>query len=187
MFFEIIRYYNSEEDFKKFYEKLKQILCPGCKQPCTLILYGFIYGFDEKGDNKQKVRGRKVFCNSRKKRNKGCGRIFRVLASNIIKNYIITAKSLWCFLNNSVKLPSKIEAFRNLEFPLHDSSTYRLWKKFKNSQSKIRTYLNNLLPAPDLPGVTNPMIQTINHLKLVFNNSTCPIAEFQNKFQTSFI
>jgi len=187
MDFDIKRYYNSEDDFEQFYKKLKQVLCLYCKQAGTLILHGFIYGYSENGDNKKVVRGRRIFCNNRKKSKKGCGCTFSVLAVNIIKNFRITAKSLWCFLSNLVKLPSKIEAFRKLEFPLHDSSAYRLWKKFTNSQTKIRPRLLKLLPAPILPKVSCPTIQTIEHLKSVFNNSSCPIVDFQNKFQVSFI
>ncbi len=150
MILKIIRYYNSEEDFNRFHNNLKQLPCPHCKLTGTLILNGRLKGFAEDSYTKKTVTGRRVFCNNRRKRSKGCGRTFCVLPAGILKHFCVTANSLWCFLKNMVKSTSKIEAFRRIEFPLSNSSCYRLWKRFSKSQSRIRTFLVKLTSAPEL-------------------------------------
>ena len=184
---EIKRYYKSEEDFQQFYIGLKQLPCPFCKLIGALILHGYLRGYGENSFNKDDVRGRRIFCNNRKKNTKGCGRTFCVLAVNIIKSFCITAKSFWCFLKDVAKLMNKIESSRIAQFPLCVSSVYRLWKKFLHCQSRIRTYLRRLCREPQLPETSCPAIQTIEHLKAAFCHSSCPIAAFQDYFQTPFI
>jgi hypothetical protein len=184
---EIKRYYKSEEDFRQFYINSKQLPCPFCKLIGALILHGYLRGYGENSFNKNEVRGRRIICNNRKRHTKGCGRTFCVLAVDIIKHFCITANSLWCFLKNVVKLTSKIGSSAIAKFPLSFSSVYRLWKKFLNCQSRIRTYLTRLCPEPKLPTTSCPATQTIEHLKLAFSHSSCPIAAFQDYFQTPFI
>ncbi len=181
------RYYNCEEDFREFYNKLKQLPCPHCKLTGALILHGYLIGYGESSFNKKVNRGRRIFCNNRKRHAKGCGLTFSVLAVNIIKNFCITAKSFWYFLKNVVKLRNKREASRIAEFPLSDSSVYRIWKRFLNSQSRIRTLLIRLSQAPKLPGTSCPAVQTIMHLKSAFSHSLCPIAVFHDYFQASLL
>ncbi len=183
----IKRYYKSEEDFRQFYINLKQLPCPFCKLIGALILHGYLRGYGESTVNNNDVRGRRIFCNSRKRHTKGCGRTFCVLTVNIIKSFCITANSFWCFLKAAVKPMSKIEAIKIAEFPLSVSSAYRHWKRFLDCQSRIRTYLLRLCREPKLPKTSCPAIQTIEHLKSTFKHSSCPIAAFQDYFQTSFI
>ncbi len=190
MALEIIRYYNSEEDFKPFHNNLKQLPCPHCKSTGALILNGRLKGYAEGSHTKKTLRGRRVFCNNRRRRSKGCGITFCVLLAGILKNFSITANSLWCFLKSVVKSSSKIEAFRRIKSPMSNSSCYRLWKRFSMSQSRIRAFLARLSTAPQLSTTTCPAAQTIAHLESALNNNslpTSPIAAFQAHFQTSFI
>jgi hypothetical protein len=185
---EIKRYYDSEEEFCQFYKNLKQTMCPFCKFIGALILWGYLRGNDEDSPNKKVVRGRRVFCNNRKKRNNGCGHTFSVLAANTLKNFCITAESLWRFLKDNVTLRSKPEEpVKIKDFPLTKFSAYRLLKKFSESQSKLRSWLTRICQVPKLPKTTQAAIQTIEHLKAAFSESTCPISAFQDHFQRSFI
>ncbi len=86
-----------------------------------------------------------------------------------------------------MKRKSKIEAFKEIEYPLSNSSAYRLWAKFLIGQSKIRNLLTQYCPAPDIKESSEPAFQTIVHLEKAFSSSTCPIEAFQYQFQTSFI
>lgn len=187
MSIKIKRYYKCEEDFHQFYIKLKQLPCPHCKLTGALILHGYLCGYSENSFNKKVKRGRRILCNNRKKHAKGCGRTFCVLGVNIIKNFCISANSLWCFLKDVVRLRNKIGALRRLDFSLSDSSAYRLWKRFLNCQSRIRTLLIRLSPSPRLPRTSCPAVQTIEHLESAFSHSSCPIAAFQDHFQVSLI
>jgi hypothetical protein len=113
-----------------------------------------------------------------------------VLAVDIIKNFCITAKSFWCFLKNIVKLTNKIEALRRVALSIGNSSAYRLWKSFLNSQSRMRSLLTRLSPAPEVPTTCCPAVQTIAHLESAFRNDsllTSPIAAFQAHFQIPFL
>ncbi len=190
MALEIIRYYNSEEDFNQFYINLKQIACPHCKFTGALILNGRLNGYAEDSHTEEVVRGRRIFCNNRRKRSKGCGRTFCVLLAVILKNFCVTVNGLWRFLKNMVTSSSKIEAFRCIEFQQSTSSCYRLWKRFSTSQSRIRTLLTRLSPAPKLFSTSCPAVQTIAHLESAFSNNshpTSPIAAFQAHFQIPFL
>lgn len=181
------RYYSSEEDFRQFYLNLKQLPCPHCKLTGALILHGYLCGYDEKAFNKRVIRGKRIFCNNRKKHGTGCGRTFSVLAVSMLKKFCISANSFWSFLKNVIKLANKIEALRTLKLPLSNSSAYRLWKRFSHAQSRIRSYLTRHCPKPKLPITSCPATETIVHLESVFNDSSCAISAFQERFQVSFL
>ncbi len=190
MILKIIKYYNSEEDFKPFHNNLKQLPCPHCKSIGTLILNGRLMGYAEDSHTKKTVRGRRVFCNNRRKRSNGCGITFCVLLAGILKNFSITANSLWCFLKSMVKSSSKIEAFRRIKSSMSNSSCYRLWKSFSKSQSTIRSSLVKFSSVPTLCKTIHPEFQTIAHLESAFSNYShpnSPIAAFQTHFQAPFL
>ncbi len=181
------KYYTSDKDFDLFHFSLKQLPCPHCKLTGALILHGYLNGYDEGSHNKKVVRGRRIFCSNRRKHSKGCGLTFCVLLASMLKNFSITAKSLWCFLKHILSSSSKIEAFRYLKYPMSVSSCYRLWKRFSTSQSRIRAYLARLSTPPELPTTYCPTSQTIAHLlESAFGNCTTltsPVAAFQAYFQ----
>ncbi|MBU1913243.1 MAG: hypothetical protein KKB22_06915 [Candidatus Omnitrophica bacterium] len=150
-------------------------------------MHGYLYGYDENAFNKKIIRGRRIFCNNRKKHKPGCGRTFSVLAVNMLKNFSITADSLWQYLTGLLNITNKTNAFISLKFTLSISSAYRLWKRFSISQSRIRSYLVRLCPPPECPDTPCAGIQTISHLASAFPDSSCPIAAFQQRFQVSFL
>ena len=186
MHFKIKRFYNSSKDFQQFYYGLKQIPCPHCKLIGSLILHGYLSGYDEKVYGKRTIRGRRIFCSNRNRR-PGCGKTFSLLAANSLKGFNICAHSLWHFLNNIAKGMCKIQALRSLNIPFSDSTVYRLFKKFSIGQSRIRTILLRHCPPLKPSNIHNPAIQTIFHLKSAFNTSPCPITAFQQSFQTPFL
>lgn len=96
-----------------------------------------------------------------------------------------SAQSMIVFWESTIKTATHLaRAFRRSNFPLVLSSAYRLFQKFVRGQARIRTYLSINKPPPDVQ-CSNPAIQTILHLKHVFNQTDCPISEFQYQFQTS--
>lgn len=182
----IKRFYRSEKDFRRFYFLLKQMPCPHCKEIGSLILHGYLYGYDEKVYGKRIIRGRRIFCSNRRRR-KGCGRTFSLLKSNMLKGFNIGAESFWRFLRGIVKGRDKIQAFRHLRLSFSNTTVYRLWKRFSQCQSRIRTHLFTRHPPPKLLHVHSPAIQTILHLKSVFKRGPCPICAFQECFQMAFL
>ena len=177
-----VLYHNNSYDFYKFYTHIKLSVCPHCNREGCLILHGFLYGYgDETGSGLIK-RGRRIFCNNRKKRN-GCGKTFSILKSRLIRNSMICADTLWAFLNRIKNGEFLAGAFRLSVKNMSKSSGYRLLRKFRLCQSRIRTRLNSIKDPPYL-SINKPFVQTIIHLEEVFQE--CPISSFQYHFQAGF-
>ena len=134
------RFCGSPEEFEAVYARLKTTACPHCKRVGTLIRHGFLRGYDEHHSRQKAVRAGRIFCNNRKQ-SIGCGRTFSVWAADKIKRLFLTAAGLWRFLKQAVESGNKLQAFRSLRSGLSDSAPYRIWKRFREAQSAIRTAL----------------------------------------------
>jgi hypothetical protein len=79
----------------------------------------------------------------------------------------------------------KLKAFRMvLPGTFLDKTVFRIYNRFVNAQSAIRSVLNRHsqpLPSP----TTDPAQQTMAHLQTIFP-SGCAITAFHYYFQTSF-
>ena len=171
----VLKYYSCEEEFEeKIHHKLKFITCPNCGLISFLILHGFLKGYGGEGLNTKGVkRGHRIFCSNRKKR-KGCGKTFSVLLAKLLKGFTFPAKVIWRFFSGLLeKRPSK------------GHNRYRLNNIFSINQTHIREKLLSITCAPETKN-NNPVIQTLQHLKLCFQGSACPITEFQLRFQKPF-
>jgi len=184
--FRIKKFYNSGKDFQQFYCGLKQIACPHCKLIGSLILHGYLSGYDELVYGRKIIRGRRIFCSNRNRRN-GCGKTFSILKSNIIKGFNITANSLWGFLNYISNGINKFESFKYINLSFSNTTIYRLFRRFKYQQTKIRTTLSRMHLKPKTFSNKNPVVQTILHLNLAFNHHPCPISAYQEHFQEAFL
>jgi len=153
----------------------------------ALVLNGRLLGYDECSNTVTIIRGRRIFCSNRKVRDNGCGSSFCILDANVIKNFTISAPSLWRFLEG-VKEPSdRLVCFRELEITHDESAAYRLYKRFVHRISFIRSMLGTLCVRVNLPAVGSAFTQTIAHLKAVFKKASCPIAAFQHRLGVSFL
>lgn len=165
----MIRFYKTQAQFEAFYARLKLSLCPHCKHSGFLILHGYLYGYCEQ-DNSLIQRGRRVYCSNRNNKN-GCGRTFSVLPACVLPNLIISAQSLWRFLQKAKSGRTLACAFRSTKCTMAQSSIYRLFKKFSLNQMRIRTFLSRIKDPPAAEHVQNPFIQTILHLKSTFDTA----------------
>jgi hypothetical protein len=179
------RFYQTEEEFQDYYEKLKLTMCPHCNTDGCLILHGYLYGYSET-DTSVIRRGHRIYCSNRN-RKKGCGRTFSILVSVFIKDFITSANSLWLFLKEIREEKSLMSTFRESGSAIGQASIYRLFKRFRHNQVRIRSYLTRIKDPPDLKHAKIPAIQTILHLKSVFKKNSCPVAKFQHYFQASFL
>ena len=141
MTFKPIKFYKRAADFQRFYHRIKLIRCPHCQKSGHLILHGYLLGYDERSNHLKTIRGRRIFCSNRDRR-QGCGRTFSILAAHILKNFTITTLSLWNFLNNIVLGMNKHAAFGFLQLPFSSSSIYRFYQHIYIRQQKIRTLLS---------------------------------------------
>lgn len=144
-------------------------------------------GYSENDDNRKSCHGRRIFCNNRKKRNNGCGHTFSIHGAEKIKRLRFSAKTLWAFFKLVIALKNTAQALRDSHAGFSISSAYRIWKRFVNRQSHIRTALAKICPPPRLTDSRQPATQTVAHVEAAFPKQTCPITAFQHQLQISFL
>jgi hypothetical protein len=178
------QFYETEEQFNSFHMRLKLYPCPHCKFAGFLILHGFLYGYSEQSALIRIQRGHRIFCSNRNQK-PGCGKTFSLLNSAFIQNFMLSAKSVWAFLEKIKDGRTPAEAGRQ-SGSITESSVYRLLKRVKRSQSGIRTWLTRIKNPPPICHTAHSLTQTLLHLVTIFTTSACPIADFQYHFQSSF-
>ena len=181
---------SSAKEWAAIGEELKLTACPHCKVVGTLIRHGYLYGFDESSPRQQTQRAQRIFCSDRGAR-PGCGRTFSVWLANKIRRLSVTAGCLWRFLQRAAA-GSTLAAIRAVDSHLSDRTWQRIWKRFDQGQSKIRTALYGRCPPPEPPppGPTDPTrqaaTQVLDHLQAAFPDA-CPIAAFQQTLKIFFV
>ena len=169
---------------------LKCSACPHCKHTGALNRHGFLKGYDEQNFKQKAIRARRVFCSNRGSAG-GCGRTFSVWIADKVKRLFLDAACLWKFLEHAVTSGNKSQAFQSLNSSMSDSATYRIWKRFLQAQSAIRTALLAFCPPPKQSAGGNsvcPAQDTLAHLKEAFKDSPLnPIAAYQAATQSFFI
>ncbi len=178
-------FYGSAAEWLAIADRLKLTPCPHCQVVGTLNRHGFLYGFDDSSPRRKTVRARRIFCSNRSTR-RGCGRTFSVWIADKIRRLSLTAGCLWRFLRQAVTDGIRA-AIRTLNCHLSDRTLQRIWKRFHQGQSKIRTALCQRCPPPELPAGQRPAAQVLAHLQAAFPDTPCPIAAFQRTLRTFFV
>ena len=160
--------------------------CPFCHLYGTLILHGYLKSKPDDFELNYIIRGHRIFCSDRDKKN-GCGRTYSLKLSVFIGKLSIKAYGIWQFLVNLLKGNRPYTAFKKTGLPYSNSSIYRLYQRFIHQQSYIRSLLTQIM-GPDLKqNTSSSILQTITHLKNSFIHHLCPVSAFQNHFQVSFL
>ncbi len=182
----VSRICSSKKEADDLLAKLKITPCPHCKKLGSLIKHGFLRGYDRNHRLNKTVRAARVFCSNRH-RATGCGRTFSVWVADRIRHLYLSADSLWQFLTGAVSSGNKLQAFRNLNSGLSDSTPYHIWRRFLKAQVAIRTALAALCEPPQVESGC-PAELTLAHLQMVFKeHPLSPIAAFGAALQTFFI
>lgn len=166
---------------------MKLLQCPACRQVGTLILNGFLTGYTESGCSSREIRGRRILCNSRRKRSPGCGRSFSVLRMDRVPHLAYTTSTLQIFLEALTAGAPVIRAFLGTGLTRSIRTIYRLYKRIRNRQATIRTSLLRICPAPIAIQFTSTVAQTIAHLRNAFPASSQFLAKFQQTTQISVL
>jgi hypothetical protein len=166
-------------------ERLKLTPCPHCRVVGMLIQHGFLYGFDDSSPRRTTVRARRVFCSNRSTR-QGCGRTFSVWIADKIRRLSLTTGCLWRFLQRAAADGIRA-ALHAVDCHLSDRNLQRIWKRFHQGQSTIRTALCQRCPPPELPAGQRPAAQVLAHLQAAFPDARCPIAAFQLTLRIFFV
>ena len=140
--------------------------------------------------SERRVRARRIFCSNRNAR-PGCGRTFSVWLADKIRRLSLTTGALWRFLQRAVA-GSILAAIRAADCQLSDRTWQRIWKRFDQGQSKIRTALSGAARRPNCRPVAGepahrPAAQVLAHLQAAFPDADCPIAAFQHTLRTFFV
>ena len=178
-------FFRNTEEWNALAQRLKLIPCPHCQVVGALIQHGFLFGFDESSPQRKTRRARRIFCSNRNAR-PGCGRTFPVWLADKIRRLGLTTAALWRFLLRAVA-DGILAAIRGLDCHLSDRTLQRLWQRFHNAQSRIRTALFGRCPPPQLPAEHQPVAQVLAHLQAAFPDAHCPIAAFQHTLRTFFV
>lgn len=177
-------YVTNQAEYDKHKVQLKLVPCPHCRAVGCLIRHGYLWGKGEKGPAKIR-RGWRTFCSNRQHK-KGCGRTHSFLAAWFLYHRMADAQRLWQLLRGVLDGLSRKAAWEKVAAPFCLETGYRLWQAFIRRQASLRSTLMSALTPPRMRS-QNPHLQVVEHLQAVFLKSTCPVADFQIRFQTAFL
>ncbi len=159
--------------------------CPHCHVTGCLNKHGKRNRYDERA-GKETICAARVFCNDRGNMD-GCGKTYPVVLIERMYQRIVSCQTLWSFLLLLLAGGSVKDAWEDATSAFCLDTGYKLRASFIKSQSHIRTLLNRFGPPRKLNNITDPVMQTIQHLKTAFRASSCPVSAFQLHFQRSFL
>lgn len=160
--------------------EIKLLPCPHCRSIGFLICHGFLRGYAE-FEQDQVIRGRRFFCSNRY-RKKGCGGTYSVMLASVMRGFTVRVQTLWSFLKRVSLGLNRKAAWQQVQKGFSIQSGYRLWHRFNQAQTQMRTLLCRHGPPPDCDS-EQPFIQLIQHFSSVFISNTCPFESFQMQFQ----
>ena len=164
---------------------LKQSPCPHCGCLGSLNRHSRSLGNDPHAADGQTFRGQRVFCSNRGQRG-GCGRTFAFFLAEVLPRHTWTALLVWRWLVKLLAGLSLKAAADALRLPFALESVYRLRRRLQQGLDKVRTRLCREQSPPTCTHA-DPVLQTIEHLKVVFPGAACPPADFQRHFQQPFL
>jgi hypothetical protein len=160
---------------------LKQLRCPACGAAETLNRHSKLYGNDLSAANGQAQRGQRVWCSSRGQRG-GCGRSFCIFLADVLPRHTVRSATLWSLLERWLEGGSIKAAAEALALPFGLETLYHLLQRMRGRLAAVRSALCRKQPAP-ASSQTDPLLQTVEHLRRLFPQSDCPCADFQLHFQ----
>ena len=178
-----MRRFISKSELNDFRGSIKQCQCPFCRGVGRLIFHGYLRGYSE-DSSERVVRGRRIFCNNRK-RSKGCGRTFSLLLLKFIRGCIIGSATVSDVIRRFLDGESPAKVAREV-LPFFSSGyIYGFRSRLRRRQSFLRGQLLKLCQPNDNKG-RDPLLQTLRHLFHAFSGSYDAVSNFQSHFQTSF-
>ncbi len=160
---------------------LKMYLWPFCRKQGYLIMHDYIKGYSDLYNFELGIKGRRIFCSNRNKR-KGCGRTWSMYLQLVIPGFSIGIKTLTLIISCKATI---FETWKKSFTHLSLSTYYRLHKCFEKQIPEIRTRLIEHFKPP--PPQSNPITQTIEHIKYFHPSLLSATALFQTTFQISIL
>lgn len=161
---------------------LKQLRCRECGAAETLNCHSKLFGNDPDSNQGGEVqRGQRVWCCNRGKRG-GCGRTFSIFLADVLPRHTVKAPALWRLLERLLGGSSIKGAVEALALPFPLETLYHLLHRMRQRLPAVRSVLCREQKAP-ASSQTDPLFQTVEHLRSLFPNCPCPPADFQLHFQ----
>ena len=154
-------------------------------RPLTLNRHSLLHGNDPASANGRLTRGQRVFCSPRGRRG-GCGRTFSIFLADVLPGHTVSATFLWQLLRQLLAGSSVKAAAQSLPLPFGLETVYHLLARLRRCLDAVRCRLSREQKVPDSLQ-SDPLLQTIEHLQLVFAGQPCPVARFQSFFQHPFL
>lgn len=153
-----------------------------CGRRETFNLHDFRYGLPLGAPGERVLRGQRIRCCPRRKSNPGCGAFVTILFADALPRLSFTASLLGKLLARLCLGDSINKAWKAAGRVLSVDGAYRLLRRARDGLGEIRTLLLKS-SAPPPSRQYDPLLQTAEHLRCVFDTSICPIAAFQMAFQ----
>jgi hypothetical protein len=141
-----------------------------------------MFGNDPVEQTGRIARGQRVFCCDRGQRG-GCGRTFPVLFAWALPQHTFTATLLWQAVQKWLGGLSIRASWQTVTSPLALDSFYHLLQRLRRRLTVLRTTLSKAHRPPESQH-TDPLLQTFEHMRLVFPQAACPTESFQQRFQS---
>jgi hypothetical protein len=122
-----------------------------------------------------------VWCCNRGQRG-GCGRSFSIFLADVLPRHTVTGTWLWRLLQRLLAGGSIKAAVEALALPFALETLYHLLHRLRGRLAAVRSALCREQPAP-ASSQTDPLLQTVEHLRRLFAKSGCPCADYQLHFQ----
>jgi hypothetical protein len=177
----ILRFAGDLDKLGQYLLLLKQLLCPFCRAAQTLNCHSKLYGNDPASQQDRQVRrGQRVWCSNRGARG-GCGRSFSIFLADVLPRHTVNASALGSLLKRLLEGGSIKAAVESLKLGFALETLYHLLARLRQRLPSIRSALCREQKAP-ASSQSDPLLQTVEHLRRVFTQSPCPLAEFQLHF-----
>jgi hypothetical protein len=147
--------------------------------------HSLLLGNDPTRPAGQRLRGQRVFCSNRGQRG-GCGRTFSLCLADILPRHTFTAPLLWQLLVRLLADASLKAAVEQLNLSFALETVYRLRRVLRQRLERIRTLLCRE-QKPPASAQTDALLQTVEHLQIIFPRSACALSAFQLHFQRPFL
>ncbi len=145
-----------------------------------LNLHSILYGNDVHNPAGRIVRGQRLFCSNRDKR-EGCGRTTPVFLSHIIPGYTISASILWpvlAALLQAMGSGSIAACAESVPWPFSLEALYHLLRALRRRLDRLRTGLFSIGPPPLVSSLSDPLLHAVEHLRALFPGEPCPLSAF---------
>lgn len=173
----------TEKTLNEYDRVVKHYACPSCRKTGKLIFHGYLRGYAETS-SEQVIRGRRIFCNNRKK-SRGCGKTFSLLLPDFIARCTITSATLSTVIALLLKSCSPAAVARKVLGSFSNRYIYGLLVRLRLRQSFLRSKLLTRHSYEKL-SCADPLLQTLHHLTEAFPDEENPVSSFQIFFKTSF-